>query len=138
MYSIHKDRNGNTKMVCQMTDDHLMNAIRLLLRQVRQDVEILENRVSVPAILSAFHSEFSDSAMKDTARKHIRKCVEMLQPYLMEVFMRTGLAVQVQEEMQAAFGRIGAQPNFPMAGLIEGQGQCPGSDEDMDYEIEAY
>lgn len=129
MYNIHTTRDGEQMLIAQMEDKHLINTIRMILRKVQSATAALSNPVTINPMIGVFHPEMKTDEIRRKAENVIRQGVDSLQPYLMEAYMRPGMAIALQEDMQSAFGRVGRMPSIDLFGNFA----LPESDEDEDF-----
>lgn len=113
-------------LVGQMTDSHLHNTIRLYLRRIEEAMALIKNPDLDDPMVAIFHHVVAPERVKAQAEQAIKECVGAIQPYLMEAYMRPGLAAIISEEMQATFGRSGPMPKIDVFSrlhppLLEGE-----------------
>jgi hypothetical protein len=107
MYDIHTTGNGDTLLICCMTDDHLLNTIRSLSTKIQTAVEVLTSPQLDDPLIAVFQPKFSKAAMQDKAKENLEFLHERLQPYVMEAALR-GLEITLL--LQSTYGRSAGVP----------------------------
>lgn len=107
MYDVHTTTNGDTLLICCMTDDHLMNTIRVLANKIQVAVEVLTNPQLDDPLIAVFQPKFSKASMQDRAKESLEMFHERLQPYVMEAALR---GLDITPLLQGTYGRSASVP----------------------------
>lgn len=114
MLEQHTSSEGITTLICQMSNEHLTNAIRYYCRkikQVRQASEVTNTGNDYSNALYGFHQ-----IDQETAAEINRMAIQKLYPYLAEALLR-GLT-EVRQDLIIALERDGPlnSPNLLLSG----------------------
>ena len=110
MYRIHRTSDGGSMLVCQMSDIHLINMIRLLCKQMVEARALLDGgSISSDPLLRILAPQFNARAVREKAEAAIRLVHETLPPYVLEASLR---GIILGHLLQAAYGRSEQLPNL--------------------------
>lgn len=112
MYNTHTTKDGQTLLICQMTNSHLVNTIRILCNKIKSGRLTLEN----PQLQSQMVQVLSNFPVKPFTQNVIRELKthhNHLQEYVLEAALR---GLDITGILQGAYGRSKEPlPNtFPM------------------------
>jgi hypothetical protein len=103
MFQIHRTANGEEMMIAQMSDDHLIETIKLFCSRIETCAAVLNGiKIEGGALIRALRPEFSQEAMKEKATLLVRDLNEEIQPYVMEACLRN---LNISEFLQQAYER---------------------------------
>lgn len=129
MYKIHTTSEGDAMLVCQMTDRHLTNMIRLLCKQMVDAKQLLDGgSLSSDLLLGILAPQFNAKAVREKAESAIRLIHETLPPYVVEAALR---GIVLGPLLQAAYGRREQLPNLQVPKVLTID-SCDDADEDDD------
>ena len=115
MFQIHRTANGEEMMIAQMSDDHLIETIKLFCSRIETCAKILNGiKIEGGALIRALRPEFSQEAMKEKATLLVRDLDEEIQPYVMEACLRN---LNISEFLQQAYERKEKLPTAKDIGL---------------------
>ena len=118
MYKLHTTSNGDSMLVCQMTDLHLINMIRLLCKQMAEAKKLLDGGpLSSDPLLGILAPQFNAKAVREKAEAAIRLIHETLPPYVLEASLR---GIILGHLLQAAYGRSEQLPNLQALKVLTG------------------
>lgn len=119
-------------LVCQMTDSHLANMIRLLCKQMVDARALLDGgSLSSDPLLGILAPQFNAKAIREKAEGAIRLIHETLPPYVLEASLR-GIVLGLL--LQAAYGRREQLPNLSALKVLTID-ICGDDDDDEDEEL---
>jgi len=101
---LHKTSNGRIISIPAMTDEHLFNTIKLLLREINELRQIINEEAKIKApdrFTEKLYNVYDEETMKEyeeTAKELTRN----IMPYLLEGTLR---GMDLRNEFQNAFGR---------------------------------
>lgn len=129
MYKIHTTNEGDSMLVCQMTDSHLTNMIRLLCKQMVEARQLLDGgSLSSDPLLGILAPQFNAKAIREKAEGAIRLIHETLPPYVLEASLR---GIVLGSLLQAAYGRREQLPNLSALKMLTSD-ICGDDDDDDD------
>ena len=129
MYKIHTTSDGDSMLVCQMTDRHLTNMVKLLCKQMVEARALLEGG-SLPCdpLLGILAPQFNAKAVREKAESAIKLIHETLPPYVLEASLR---GIDLGHLLQAAYGRREQLPNLQAPKVLTID-SCEDDDDDDD------
>lgn len=103
----HTDTTGRTMLVAEMSDEHLLNTIKLLLRRVKECstyIDALEagETPKVTALHRAAYGDLYNPNNKERAKQLLNSSLAALPKYVMEGCLR---GLNLTTELQETFGR---------------------------------
>lgn len=119
MFEVHKCQNGESMLIFQMEDPHLINTIRLKLRNMVQCRKVLTTDFPTidPMLQYALPKQLSNAAVREEAAAEYKRIHKTLGPYIVVAVLR-GLEASIKQELNAAYndnnGRI---PKLTLPGL---------------------
>lgn len=125
MFKTHTTEDGEI-LIAQMTDDHLINTIKLHCRKICQYRALAENGITSNVFLKVL-AGVNDAAARKEAESQIRVRHALLTEYVIEAALR---GLSVAPYLQTAYGRSEVMPVLAaqsMARLLQG-----GDDDDDD------
>lgn len=129
MYKIHTTREGDSMLVCQMTDSHLTNTVKLFCKQMIEARKLLEGgSLSSDPLLEILAPQFNAKAIRERAESAIKAIHEALPPYVVETALR---GIDVGYLLQEAYGRRGQLPNLQVKVLTLDSEDDDDGDDDM-------
>lgn len=129
MYKYHTTRGGESMLVCEMTDSHLINTINLKLRKLEGILAVADQlKDSDEYQRHLYNRQNIDPGMAADATKEI---ANQLEPYIMEAVLRN-IDDQIRNYMQIVFGRKEAVPKIGKIMLLNS------SDVDVDEILHGY
>lgn len=138
MYEIHTDSKGNTMLIAQMDDRHLINTINQKLRLFAEAKAALGINISTTdPLISILAPQLSTERLQRQAKQRIQDIHESIQPYILEASLR-GLGITVQ--LQKAYGRTIKLPDLGVQNLLpESESESDDDyDSDSDYSPDDY
>lgn len=102
MYEIHTTKNGESMLICCMTDSHLTATIKSHCSRLQAAVAILTNKAADDPLVAVFQPKFSNAALKERAQETVQFVHKRLQPYVVEASLR---GLDIRETLQTAYGR---------------------------------
>jgi hypothetical protein len=99
MYQTHTDQNGNTKLVAELDDQHLMNIIRYIVRKATGahaalgNITMGEFETKLYGLRKVSEGEFAEK---------INSTIELLYPYVFEAALR---GFVINKELSQLVGR---------------------------------
>jgi hypothetical protein len=105
----HTTRTGDRVAIAQMSDSHLFNTVRLIIRRLNEARIILENPQECSTVAKVLYGNASKQ-MKDQARDTIKSLYEILPHYVLELELRSGVPDSIRSSLQEAIGRNQALP----------------------------
>ena len=97
----HKTKNWQTMLIAQMDNDHLVNTINLIIKQIKDWQEILESWFS-KSNLDAILSWYTSPKLKEKAEDVIKRNLKNLPYYIFEATIRW---ISYTNELQWLFAR---------------------------------
>ena len=98
MFEIHTDAQGNEIRICEMTDKHLFNVIKIICGKISSDVAILNDpRNKAPNMVGG-------------CELHLHELIRFVQPYMLEAMVRTAITDKVAVMFRDALERSQAYP----------------------------
>ena len=132
MYKIHTTSDGDAMLVCQMTDSHLTNMVKLLCKQTVEARALLDGgSLSCDPLLGILAPQFNAKAVREKAESAIRLIHETLPPYVLEASLR---GIDLGYLLQAAYGRRGQVPNLQVPKVLTTDRFKEGDDDDDDVD----
>lgn len=108
MYQTHTTMNGESMLICQMENSHLINTIKVIAKVIQTSQEILQEQVKPDPLMEVLNPKYLES-IKERARQELRKCHDCIQPYVMEAALR---GLDVTGILQSAYGRSTAVGSY--------------------------
>lgn len=109
IYSIHKTREGNEILICEMTDSHLANMVSFLCKRISEAEKFLKGEtlpVSKTAVgIATAKYRPRDEDLKEAAEETIERCLNLLPVYCMEALRRDSIRQTVAEMINTALPR---------------------------------
>ena len=97
---VHQTKDGSSMLVSQMSDDHLLNTIRLISRRSAQVLADLENDQMLPGALG--HSMRNEKQrVRQQLLSNLEHWLDKLSPYVFDAARR---GLDVSELVQSATG----------------------------------
>lgn len=123
MLKVHRTRAGNKLLIAEMSDQHLVNTVKLNLAKI---AKLQRGLVETPSI-NPYHARLYGMPKVDIdeAARKSRNVIEHMYPYLAELYLR-GLTDLV-EPLRKVVGRDG-QLGESMGLLPEGEDELNGFD----------
>jgi len=90
-------------MVCQMDDFHLMNTVKMILREIEKAKAVTGMSVKLNSFERILF-DLDEENLAETAAEAIKELTEKLYPYLAECALR---GLSIEKELQATFERTG-------------------------------
>ncbi|BAQ65570.1 hypothetical protein [Geminocystis sp. NIES-3709] len=109
MFELHKMKDGNSILICQMDDNHLINFIKLLCRKINQSTQILENSNFKGSVIFQALNPTLSKGIKEKAEAQIRYATSTISPYVLEATLR---GLNITELLQSAFQRTEQMPSI--------------------------
>lgn len=129
MYKIHTTREGDSMLVCQMTNSHLTNTIKMLCKQMKEARQLLDySSISCDPLLGILAPQFNAKAVREKAEGAIRLIHETLPPYVVEAALR---GIDCGHLLQEAYGRCEQLPNLQSSKALT-LDSCEDDDDDND------
>ena len=136
MYKLHTTSEGDSMLVCQMTDRHLTNTIRLLCKRMVEARALLDraralldsNSLTCDPLLGILAPQFHAKAVREKTESAIKLIHETLPPYVLEAALR---GIDLGYLLQAAYGRREQLPNLQVPKVLTGD-SCKDDDDDED------
>lgn len=122
MFDNHTTKNGSLILICQMSDDHLLNMINLITEKISNCVDIVlaENIVAnnpQARLLAAFKADYSYKAIAEKAERQLRSLHSKLQPYVLEACLRESTREKASSMLQQAYKRDRVMPDLLVLSL---------------------
>lgn len=105
--NIHTTKEGDQMLIASMTDDHLLNMIRLLCGSMANARMVITGTAQEDPILKVLEPGFSHAAIKTKAEETIRRGHSLIQPYVLEAALRR---LDIQAHLHQAYGRSAGIP----------------------------
>lgn len=104
MFETHETRDGQEMMICQMSDEHLLNTIRVYCTKIEQCVKVINGIQNIEGgkLIAVLNPKYSQENMIEQATYTIKKLDKNIQPYIMEAALR---GINVTELIQKAYQR---------------------------------
>ena len=129
MYKIHTTSDGDSMLVCQMTDSHLTNMIKLLCKQMVEARALLDGgSISSDPLLGILAPQFNARAVREKAEAAIRLVHETLPPYVLEASLR---GIDLGHLLQAAYGRREQLSSLQVPKVLTGDSWEDDDDDDI-------
>ena len=107
MYQVHITSNGDSILICQMENSHLINTIKVIAKVIQASQEILQEQVKPDPLMEVLNPKYSLQSIKERAKQELKQCHDRIQPYVMEAALR---GLDVTGILQAAYGRTTGIP----------------------------
>lgn len=104
--------------ISQMEDSHLINTIRLILRNVDKAKHALGSTINIDPASAAMYG-IDTKAMSTRAKESIRPYIQLLYPYVTEAALR---GLNVTGDLQSTIGRTERESRFVDAKMLLGRG----------------
>lgn len=108
MNNMHKTADWKVMFISQMDDSHLNNMIKILLKSIKDCINIINN-VNMWNNLDLLLAGIDDQSMKERAKENLQEVYWKLWNYLIEAYIRW---MDFKDDMQDAFGRKEQQKNL--------------------------
>lgn len=102
MYQEHTTKEGDVMLICEMSDGHLYNYIRMVCKKIYSVQQGLTKGQAYDPLLGAINPNFSKKNMEETGGYLIKELYEVMQPYVMEACLRQ---LDISNLLQTAFNR---------------------------------
>jgi len=112
MLDAHISKDGTSMLICQMSDRHLANTIRVYCRLIDKARRLNQITRLSPLEMRIYGLP---KVNEDTVGEAIRRLIEKMVPYLAEAYIRPDLAsTDLVDQVRLAIGRTGALPAAPI------------------------
>ena len=102
MYKYHTTINGESMLICEMSNNHLINTINLYLRKLEAVLKIANQSENISEYQKVLYNrQVVDQGMAADATKEV---ADKLEPYVMEAVLRN-IDGEFREFMQIVFDR---------------------------------
>ena len=108
----HTTKEGDTIAIVSMEDSHLLNTIRLMLRNARAAKEYLENPAKKDSVVGVIYGVDRVNTLKK-AEAIIQFSYEAIPRYLIVAIIRGIYTSELFSEIQEVFGDSGSTPLLP-------------------------
>lgn len=103
----HTDANGKVMLIAEMSNDHLINMIKLLLNRIKECssyIDAIDNGEApkTSALQRSVYGESDTPLKKELAKKILNSSISALPKYIMESHLRE---LSFSSELQKTFGR---------------------------------
>ncbi len=110
MQKIHRTSDGRTILIAAMSDDHLVNTIRMYLRALSELRGIINGNAIIETCdeFTATILGIDEQEIIEDYKEAAVELTEKIMPYLLEATLR---GIDLREDFQKAFGRTKAIGN---------------------------
>lgn len=126
MYNTHRTKEGDVMLVAEMEDSHLLNTIRLMLRNLAEARRIAESGNVRSDYFATVLSGRDPKAAQRQAKEMMMGIHATVQPYIAEAALR---GIEITALLRVTYGRDKALERTAMPTALLGE-------LDADYEID--
>lgn len=111
MFEIHTTKEGDSMLIFQMEDSHLINTIKLKIRHMQECRKALNVDLSNvdPVIRYSMPKKMDVEAIKRKAAKEFQRLHTEIQPYILCAYLRH---IDLVDALNEVYGNNGRVPNF--------------------------
>jgi len=114
VYKIHKSADGSEMLIAQMSNEHLLNMIRLITDKISNARMILEGGNPATSrtdsiMISTINPQFSFKHLSEKAEQILIHQHKRLQDYVIEAALR---GLEISPMLQSAYGRSERIPDY--------------------------